>query len=85
MYCLRSALPDTFGQWGGWITLGRIYVEDVWDYDPYEHIGTYQGPVLILHGSSDGLVDISYGECAVDSCSNAEFHVIENGGHGFYG
>ncbi|MGI6511411.1 MAG: alpha/beta hydrolase family protein [Catenisphaera adipataccumulans] len=78
-------VPDTFGQWGGWITLGKIYAEDVWDYDPYEHISTYQGPVLILHGDRDTLVDISYGERAAEVYSNAEFHTISDGGHGFYG
>nr|WP_246346049.1 alpha/beta fold hydrolase [Catenisphaera adipataccumulans] len=78
-------VPDTFGQWGGWITLGKIYAEDVWGYDPYEHISTYQGPVLILHGDRDTLVDISYGERAAEVYSNAEFHTISDGGHGFYG
>jgi dipeptidyl aminopeptidase/acylaminoacyl peptidase len=78
-------VPDTFGQWGGWITLGKSYAEDVWDYDPYEHISAYQGPVLILHGDSDALVDISYGERAAEVYSDAEFHTISGGGHGFYG
>lgn len=78
-------VPDTFGQWGSWITLGRIYVEDVWDYDPYEHIGAYEGPVMVLHGDADGLVDISYGERAAQVYPDASFHTIENGGHGFYG
>jgi dipeptidyl aminopeptidase/acylaminoacyl peptidase len=78
-------VPDTFGQWGNWITLGKIYATDVWDYDPYEHISAYTGPVLILHGDSDSLVDISYSERAADVYSDAEFHVIKDGGHGFTG
>ncbi|MGN1023353.1 MAG: alpha/beta hydrolase family protein, partial [Lachnospiraceae bacterium] len=80
-----SEVPDTFGQWGNWITLGRIYVEDIWDLDPYETIGDYDRPVLLLHGDADGLVDSSWSERARDTYSHAEFHLIENGSHGFYG
>lgn len=33
-------VPDVFPY--EWITAGRPYVEDMWDYDVYEEIGNYQ-------------------------------------------
>ncbi|MGN1389839.1 MAG: alpha/beta fold hydrolase [Bulleidia sp.] len=80
-----SEVPDTSGQWGNWIAFGRIYAEDVWNYDPYEHIGAYDGLVLILHGKRDGLAGLSCSERAAEIYSNAEFHVIGNGAHWFHG
>lgn len=81
----KDAIPDTFDMGENWITAGRVYAEDLWDYDPYENIGAYTGPVLILHGDHDQVADISYARRATDTYANAEFHVIRGGSHGFHG
>lgn len=47
-------VPDRFQF--NWVTAGRPYAEDMWDYDVYEEIGNYTGKVLILHGSADSIV-----------------------------
>ena len=63
--------------------LGRAYNTSVWDYDVYSVIPGYRGPVLILHGDADKLVDISYGKCAAEVYENAEFVVMHREPHGF--
>ena len=76
-------VPDSF--FFKWITVGRPYVEDVWDYDVYSEIGEYEKPVLLMHGDRDGIVPISYAERAAEVYPNVEYDVIRGGGHGFYG
>jgi len=78
-------VSDTYGLFGGWITVGRIYAQDMWDYDPYQHIGAYTGKVLIMHGDKDSTVDVSYAERAAKTYPDCELHVIEGAGHGFTG
>lgn len=67
-----------------WITAGRCYVEDMWDYDVYEEIGDYTGKVLLLHGSADNIVPISYSDRAAEVYEDVEYHVIDKAGHGFH-
>lgn len=68
-----------------WLTVGRRYVEDVWDYDVYADIAGYERDVLILHGDRDGIVDLAYSQTAVEKYPSAELKVIEGAGHGFSG
>lgn len=68
-----------------WITAGRPYVEDMWDYDVYEEIGDYTGKVLLLHGSADNIVPVSYSDRAAEVYEDVDYHVIDGAGHGFHG
>lgn len=68
-----------------WITAGRPYAEDVWDYDVYEEIGNYTGKVLLLHGSADNIVPVSYSDRAAEVYEDAQYYVIDGAGHGFRG
>ena len=68
-----------------WIYAGRCYVADMWDYDVYAEIGNYTKPVLLMHGDRDGIVPISYAERAAEVYLDAEYHVMQGAGHGFYG
>ena len=76
-------VPDTF--YFNWIYAGRTYVADVWDYDVYAEIGNYTKPVLLMHGDRDSVVPISYAEKAAEVYPDVQYHVIQGGGHGFYG
>lgn len=76
-------VPDSFRF--NWITAGRPYVEDMWDYDVYEEIGDYTGKVLLLHGSADSIVPISYSDRAAEVYGDVEYYVIDGAGHGFHG
>jgi hypothetical protein len=75
-------VPETF-TW--WQELGRIYAVDGINYDFYEHIGDYKGPVLLFHGTADSLVPLSYAERATETYPDAELVVVDGAGHGFYG
>lgn len=84
MFSSLDEVPDTFS-YRGWITVGRKYIEDMWDYDVYGEIGNFDKQVLILHGNEDNLVDISYSKRAAEKYDNAELYVIKGAGHGFGG
>lgn len=68
-----------------WLTVGRRYVEDVWDYDVYADVAAYEKEILILHGDQDGIVDIAYSQRAAEAYPAAELKVIQGAGHGFSG
>ena len=68
-----------------WLTVGRRYVEDVWEYDVYGDVSTYERDVLLLHGDRDGTVDLSCSRRAIEEYPSAELKVIEGAGHGFSG
>lgn len=76
-------VPDSFPF--NWITAGRPYVEDMWDYDVYEEIGNYTDKVLLMHGNADSIVPISYSERAAEVYKDVEYYVIDGAGHGYSG
>ena len=69
----------------GPMKLGRCYVEDVLAMDPFAEISLYTGPVLIIHGTKDKIVDIEYAKKAQKAYSDATLHIIEKAKHGFKG
>lgn len=78
-------VPDYVPLFGGWMHVGKNYVTDIWDTDFYELLENYDGKILLLHGDKDGTVPVSYSERATEIIKDCEFHVIEDGGHEFYG
>lgn len=74
----------------GPMKLGRAYPACVMEMDPFTEISAYQGPVLIVHGDADGIVDVSYAKKAGRAYKKrtgqrAECHmkIIKGAGHGF--
>lgn len=63
--------------------LGRAYSESVWNYNVFDVISAYKGPVLIVHGDHDRIVDISYGRRAAKVYEHAEFVMLPGEIHGF--
>ena len=63
--------------------IGRAYNADAMTVDPYALMQRYDGPVLIIHGTADTLVDISYSRRAVDTFADARLVEVEGAGHGF--
>ena len=55
-------IPDTIKC--GPMKLGRCYVEDVININPYDEIGGFSGDVLIVHGTKDKIVNMKYIERA---------------------
>ena len=84
-YKSKDEVPEEKDIWNGWMTIGKVYVTDIWDYDFYGEMKHFTKPVCIIHGSKDELVKLSYSERAVECYPNAELHVIEGADHGFKG
>lgn len=63
--------------------LGRAYSEAVFDFDVFSVLPGYTGPVLIIHGDHDQVVDISYGRRAAQTYAHAEFVCLPGEIHGF--
>lgn len=76
-------IPDTYYQM--WMTVGRVFAEDLLDYDIYEAISAYKKDVLLIHGDADSIVPLSYSEKAVEAYDSARLEVLPGAGHGFYG
>lgn len=55
-------IPDKIS-WGA-IRMGKCYPQDVIEMDPFKEIASYGGPVLIIHGTADKIVDCSYAKRA---------------------
>lgn len=74
-----------FGSFGsfGMGGYGKAFSETLKDYDPYEHIGNFEGNVLIIHGTSDFIVSTSYSERAAEIYKNCALKKIQGAGHGF--
>lgn len=72
----------------GPMKLGRCYPADVIHMDPYEEISGYPGPVLIVHGMKDQIVNVDYAHkaaaaYAVTTPNRVDLCIIEGGAHGF--
>lgn len=76
-------IPDTF--YHLWMTAGRVFAEDLLDYDIYGTASGYGRDVLLLHGDADAVVPVSYSERLAEELENVEYHVIPGAGHGFQG
>lgn len=76
-------IPDTY--FSLWMTVGRVYAENLLDYDIYEVIQNYDKDVLLIHGDADSIVPLSYSERAVEVYESARLEVLPGAGHGFYG
>ena len=84
-YATEDEIPEDVSLFGGWIHVGKNYITDLWKVDFNQLLSSYQGHMLLLHGDRDGTVPISWSENAEEIIPDCEFHVIQNGGHEFFG
>lgn len=76
-------LPDEDEVFG--VHLSRAYAEAAMARDPFAAMKSYPKDVLIIHGSADEAVPLSYSERAAATYDHARLEVIEGAGHGFRG
>jgi len=81
----RDAIPECFEMFGGWITVGRAYAEDMWDVDFFEALAKFSRPILLLHGDRDHTADPAHSRRAAALIPDCEFHIIPGAGHHFGG
>lgn len=84
LYPSRDDLPGSAVLFGD-IEVGHGFLETMHDFDFYNVIGLYRGPVLILHGMEDDLVASGFSVRAVNTYANANLDIIAGVGHGFTG
>lgn len=81
-YPVKDEIPDNPTML--WTTVGKRYIEDIYELDPYAKAAEYEGDVLIYHGDDDSIVDIKFSQKALERYGdNAELVTIEGGTHGF--
>ena len=77
-------VPDTYNVLG-FATVGKIYYMDAVSFDIYEIMEDIVCNTLLMHGTTDNVVPISYSERASTTIPNCEYIVYEGQGHGFSG
>lgn len=77
----KEDVPEQIVLWD--VPLGRTYFDAVRNFRIDEQTGKFTRPVLIMHGTEDGVVPIAYSEQAVGRYSDARLEVFPGEGHGF--
>lgn len=69
----------------GHMVIGRKFHDTIVNVDPFLEISKYQGPVLILHGTADRIVNYSYAIRAKESYKPDQCHLqlLRGAGHNF--
>lgn len=65
------------------VKLGGMYAKDVINMNIYDEIREYDGPVFLVHGTHDTVVDISYSRKAREVYKHCEYLEIDGAGHMF--
>lgn len=74
-------IPETLSVLG--MEVSSLYAKDAFSFNIYDHMD-YEGPVMIIHGTADTLVPMSYSEKALKIFKDAKLIRIPEAGHGFY-
>ena len=77
----ENGTPDTYELFG--MTISKKFADGVPREDIFALISRFEKPVLILHGDSDEIVNISYSERAEKAYKNARLSKYIGEGHGF--
>lgn len=80
-YASFQELPEKIPLFG--LTLSPHYYDGLYDVDIYEEMAKYRGPVLLIHGTLDSVVPVSYGRRAAEAFDNCEYHEFSGQNHGF--
>ena len=77
-------VPDTVSAFRGKLTIGRRLIEEAQAMDAMEVIRAYRGPVLLVHGTADRIVDVAYTQRAKEAYGdNARLLLIDGADHCF--
>ncbi|MCR5132306.1 MAG: alpha/beta fold hydrolase [Prevotella sp.] len=80
-YPQEADIPDTTRVWG--VPLGKRFFKEARALKPFEVIGKFRGPVLIVQGDKDPVVSMEDSKRAISLYNKARLHVIPGAGHGF--
>jgi len=80
-YASPEELPDEILLLSQYV--GRRYFTDVWDMDLTAEAAQYTGPVLLIHGTADRIVDHQHSLDAAAQFQNARLILLDGAPHGF--
>ena len=80
-YPMVEDIPETTFLWE--VPLGKDYFMTIRDFNIFEEMKKYEGPVLILHGDEDEIVPLEYSKKATENYKNGELVVLPGEKHGF--
>ena len=72
-------VPETFNLLG--TKIGKIYITDIYDMDPYANLEKLAMPVHIYHGKDDNIVPLTASQKAMQRLGNARLTTLEDTGH----
>ena len=72
-------VPETFNLLG--TKIGKKYITDIYDMDPYANLDELTMPVHIYHGKDDNIVPITASQKAMKRLGNARLTTLEDTGH----
>ena len=72
-------VPETFNLLG--TKIGKIYITDIYDMDPYANLEKLAMPVHIYHGKDDNIVPLTASQKAMKRLGNARLTTLEDTGH----
>ena len=72
-------VPETFNLLG--TKIGKKYITDIYDMDPYANLEKLAIPVHIYHGKDDNIVPITASQKAMKRLGNARLTTLDDTGH----
>lgn len=72
-------VPETFNLLG--TKIGKKYITDIYDMDPYANLEKLGMPVHIYHGKDDNIVPITASQKALKRLKDAHLTTLEDTGH----
>lgn len=72
-------VPETFNLLG--TKIGKKYITDIYDMDPYANLDELTMPVHIYHGKDDNIVPLTASQKAMKSLKDARLTTLEDTGH----
>ena len=72
-------VPETFNLLG--TKIGKKYITDIYDMDPYANLEKLGMPVHIYHGKDDNIVPITASQKAMKRLKDARLTTLEDTGH----
>ena len=72
-------VPETFNLLG--TKIGKKYITDIYDMDPYANLEKFGMPVHIYHGKDDNIVPLTASQKAMKRLGNARLTTLEDTGH----
>ena len=72
-------VPETFNLLG--TKIGKKYITDIYDMDPYANLDELTMPVHIYHGKDDNIVPLTASQKAMKRLKDAHLTTLEDTGH----